>query len=231
MELDTPPLPEQESTQPIVVAKPENTDSITKPKIEPTEDAVEELATDELLVNSSPEEANVAETPLPPVAEDSPEVLRAIAAHNTALSNLNDSPTDRSLSRKFYAALAELAEASHTHDSAKGREAILSVYSDSSLFDLTSSAAVSWINWSKRQSAGVVVAGKIETVADNSEGVLLGIRTTDRRSSIVSVVVTDEDQDVSSLANRIGEELVFAGVVTNEQLDNSPLVVGHLLTQ
>ncbi len=165
----------------------------------------------------------------PATPQESSEVESALAEYATALSKFKDSPEDRSVARSYYTTLSDLAQISHDKDSAKGMKAIHDVYSDAALFDLASSAASSWIKWSKRTSSGVVVAGKVESVTDDANGVRVGIRTTDRRSSIVSVFIVHDEQNAASLSSHVGEELAFAGIVTDEQLNGSPMVVGRLL--
>jgi len=239
IELDEPRIEEAVSDEisiELVDSAPESpTESETAiedslPETEPTavDLAVGDVTVEKLVVDNSTI-APTEETVERPATYESPEVTKALAAYETARVNLASSPADRTLARRYYATLAELAQEAHTRESAEAMEAIGEVYSNSTLFDIASSAASSWINWPKRKLSGVVVAGKIAEVVDNADGVLVGIQTTDRRSSIVSVFV--EDELASELTNRIGEDLVFAGIATDEQINDAPLVVGRLLLQ
>lgn len=177
---------------------------------------VEPRLGDEIEIHESP----VSEEPIESIegekdAQDDvahQRITESIEAYRNALERLRSSEKkDRTLARSYYAALAEIGQLDYELGSENTTELLRQLQEDEDLNQLVSSAVSSWVRWTKRDSNGIVISGTIDSISESNEGTLVTVRTGDRKSSTVTVIVESFDAK-----HAVSRPVLMAGVIRDD---------------
>ena len=146
-------------------------------------------------------------------------VAHAVEDYQRALASLVENPSDKSQARRYYTTLAQLAELTWEHQSELGQKEIAEICQHSNLMQLISAAAPSWLQWSGRESAGIVVVGQVQSVAGVDHGWVVTVRANDRNSSEISLLLPQGPRP-----NETSRSALFYGVLASEDSAGSRVI-------